>query len=90
MPEKKDRERSTKRKVNLVSSHNEREGDGPLAACSTEGRPADDLYRDGIPTFLKYHPKAGETVVYEAFRFSLQKFKLKEKESDNFLAVNMM
>jgi hypothetical protein len=50
----------------LVSSHSDREGNGPLAACSAEGSPAEALYRDkGIPSFLKYQPKAGETVVYE-------------------------
>jgi hypothetical protein len=59
--------RKTKRKVDLVSSHSERDGeDGPLAAYSTEGSAVSELYNnDRIPTFLKYHPKAGETVVYE-------------------------
>jgi hypothetical protein len=59
--------RKTKRKVDLVSSHSERDSeDGPLAACSTEGSAVSELYNnDRIPTFLKYHPKAGETVVYE-------------------------
>jgi hypothetical protein len=65
MQEKKDRK--TKRKVNLVSSHSDNERDnGPLAACSLEGSAVSELYNnDRIPTFLKYHPKAGETVVYE-------------------------
>jgi hypothetical protein len=58
--------KKTKRKVDLVSSHSDRERDeGPLAACSTEGPPAEALYKDRTPTFLKYHPKAGETVIYE-------------------------
>lgn len=59
--------KKTKRKVELTSSHSERDSeDGPLAACSTEGPPSEALYRnDRIPTFLKYNPKAGETVVYE-------------------------
>jgi hypothetical protein len=59
--------KKTKRKVDLVSSHSERDSeDGPLAACSTEGSAVSELYNnDRIPTFLKYHPKAGETLVYE-------------------------
>jgi hypothetical protein len=61
--------RKTKRKVDLVSSHSDNERDnnnGPLAAYSTEGSAVSDLYNnDRIPTFLKYHPKAGETLVYE-------------------------
>ena len=56
----------TKRKVDLVSSHSDDEQDGPLAAYSLEGPPADDLYmNDRIPSFMRYIPKAGETVVYE-------------------------
>jgi hypothetical protein len=56
----------TKRKVNLVSSHSDDEGEGPLATYTTEGRPADDLYRtDRIPSFMRYLPKDGERVVYE-------------------------
>ena len=63
--------RKTKRKVNLVSSHsnNERE-DGPLAVPIDNGSAISDLYkndRDGIPSFLRYQPKKGETVVYEEF-----------------------
>ena len=63
MPERK----KTKRKVELTSSHSERDSeDGPLAAYSLEGSAVSELYNnDRIPTFLKYHPKAGETVVYE-------------------------
>ena len=58
--------RNTKRKVDLVSSHSDRDRDeGPLAACSTEGSPASDLYKDKIPSFMRYLPKQGETVVYE-------------------------
>jgi hypothetical protein len=40
------------RKVDLVSSHSERDCDnGPLAAYSTEG--SAELYKnDGVPTFL--------------------------------------
>jgi hypothetical protein len=65
MAEKK--ERKTKRKVDLVSSHSDRDSeDGPLAAYSLEGSAVSELYNnDRIPTFLKYHPKAGETLVYE-------------------------
>jgi hypothetical protein len=59
--------RKTKRKVDLVSSHSDNEHqNGPLAAYSTEGSAVSELYKnDKIPTFLKYHPKAGETLVYE-------------------------
>jgi hypothetical protein len=57
---------TTKRKVDLVSSHSDDEGEGPLATYTTEGRPADDLYgNNGIPSFMRYVPKEGETVVYE-------------------------
>jgi hypothetical protein len=57
-----------KRKVDLVSSHSDDEGEGPLAAYSTEGRPADDLYRtDKVPSFMRYLPKDGERVVYEDY-----------------------
>ena len=61
------RERKTKRKVDLVSSHSEHDSeDGPLAAYSLEGSAVADLYKnDGIPSALRYLPKAGETVVYE-------------------------
>jgi hypothetical protein len=61
------KERKTKRKVDLVSSHsdNEREN-GPLAAYSTEGSAVSELYRnDRIPAFLRYVPKAGEQLIYE-------------------------
>jgi hypothetical protein len=57
----------TKRKVNLVSSHsdNDREN-GPLAAHSTEGSAASELYNnDRMPSFLRYIPKDGERLVYE-------------------------
>jgi hypothetical protein len=65
MAEKK--ERKTKRKVDLVSSHSDRDSqDGPLAAHSTEGSAVSELYKDDrIPAALRYLPKAGETVVYE-------------------------
>lgn len=61
------KERKTKRKVDLVSSHsdNERE-DGPLAAYTLEGSAVSDLYKnDRIPSFMRYLPKEGEQVVYE-------------------------
>ena len=61
--------RKTKLKVNLVSSHSERDSEeGPLAAYSTEGSAVSELYtkdNDRIPSFMRYNPKAGETVVYE-------------------------
>ena len=65
MAEKK--ERKTKRKVELTSSHSDNERDnGPLAAYTLEGSAVSELYNnDRIPTFLKYHPKEGETLVYE-------------------------
>jgi hypothetical protein len=65
MAEKK--ERKTKRKVDLVSSHSDRDSeDGPLAAYSLEGSAVSELYKnDSIPSALRYLPKAGETVVYE-------------------------
>jgi hypothetical protein len=65
MPEKK--ERKTKRKVDLVSSHSDRDSeDSPLAAYSLEGSAVSELYKDDrIPAALRYLPKAGETVVYE-------------------------
>jgi hypothetical protein len=65
MAEKK--ERKTKRKVDLVSSHSDHDGeDGPLAAYSLEGSAVSELYKnDSIPSALRYLPKAGETVVYE-------------------------
>jgi hypothetical protein len=59
--------KKTKRKVDLVSSHSERDSeDGPLAAYSLEGSAVSELYtNDRIPSALRYLPKAGETVVYE-------------------------
>jgi hypothetical protein len=59
--------RKTKRKVELVSSHSDRDNeDGPLADYSLEGSAVSELYRNsGIPPFMRYLPKAGETVVYE-------------------------
>ena len=65
MAEKK--EGKTKRKVNLVSSHSERDSEnGPLAAYSTEGSAVSELYNnDRIPSFMRYQPKPGETIVYE-------------------------
>ena len=59
--------RKTKRKVDLVSSHSDRDSeDGPLAAYSLEDSAVSDLYKnDRIPSALRYLPKAGETVVYE-------------------------
>ena len=59
--------KKTKRKVDLVSSHSDRDSeDGPLAAYSLEGSSVSELYKnDGIPSALRYLQKAGETVVYE-------------------------
>jgi hypothetical protein len=59
--------KKTKRKVDLVSSHSDRDSeDGPLAADSLEGSAVSELYKnDGIPSALRYLQKAGETVVYE-------------------------
>jgi hypothetical protein len=59
--------KKTKRKVDLVSSHSDRDSeDGPLAAYSLEGSAVSELYKnDSIPSALRYLPKAGETVVYE-------------------------
>jgi hypothetical protein len=59
--------KKTKRKVDLVSSHSDRDSeDGPLAAYSLEGSAVSELYKDDrIPSALRYLPKAGETVVYE-------------------------
>jgi hypothetical protein len=66
MAEKKERIK-TKRKVDLVSSHSERDSEnGPLAAHSLEGSAISDLYKnDGIPSFMRYIPKEGETVIEE-------------------------
>jgi len=64
MAEKK--ERKTKRKVDLVSSHSDDESDGPLAAYSTEGSAVSELYKnDRIPSFLRYIPKDGEQLIEE-------------------------
>jgi hypothetical protein len=59
--------KKTKRKVDLTSSHSERDSeDGPLAAYTLEGSAVSELYKnDSIPAALRYLPKAGETVVYE-------------------------
>ena len=62
--------RRTKRKVSLVSSHSDNDNeDGPLVAIIDNGTPASELYtgdRDrGIPSFMRYTPGAGQTVVYE-------------------------
>ena len=59
--------KKTKRKVELTSSHSDRDSeDGPLAAYSLEGSAVSELYKnDGIPSELRYIPKAGETLVYE-------------------------
>lgn len=59
--------KKTKRKVDLVSSHSDRDSeDGPLAAYTLEGTAVSELYKDNaIPAALRYIPKAGETVVYE-------------------------
>jgi len=66
MPEMKDRDRKTKRKVNLVSSHSDNErDDGPLAVCIDTGIYKDD--RDKIPSFTRYKPGAGQTLVYEDY-----------------------
>jgi hypothetical protein len=59
--------KKTKRKVDLVSSHSDRDSeDGPLAVYSLEGSAVSELYKnDGIPSALRYLQKAGETAVYE-------------------------
>ena len=59
--------KKTKRKVDLVSSHSDRDSeDGPLAAYTLEGSAVSELYKnDRIPSALRYIPKAGETLVYE-------------------------
>jgi hypothetical protein len=61
---------TTKRKVDLISSHSENERDnGPLAAYSLEGSPADDLllHKHRVPAFLRYIPKDGEQVTDEYY-----------------------
>lgn len=61
--------RRTKRKVSLVSSHSDNENeDGPLFAIIDNGSPASELYNnnnDRIPSFMRYKPGAGQTIVYE-------------------------
>jgi hypothetical protein len=64
--------KKTKRKVDLTSSHsdNEREN-GPLAAYTLEGSAVSDLYKNnGIPSFMRYIPKEGETVIEEEIYIS--------------------
>jgi hypothetical protein len=62
-----DCKRKTKRKVDLVSSHSDNEHEnGPLAAHSLEGSAVSDIYKyDGIPAFLRYLPREGETLISE-------------------------
>ena len=61
--------KKTKRKVNLVSSHSDNERENcPLAGRNTvQVSAVSDLYKnDSIPShFMRYLPRAGETVVYE-------------------------
>jgi hypothetical protein len=66
MAEKKERTK-TKRKVDLVSSHSDRDSeDGPLAAHSLEGSAVSELYKsDRTPSFMRYHPKEGEQLIEE-------------------------
>ena len=61
--------RRTKRKVSLVSSHSDNDNeDGPLVAIIDDGSPVSALYNDDrIPSFLRYKPGAGQTVVYEDY-----------------------
>ena len=63
--------RKTKRKVDLVSSHSDNDNeDGPLFAIIDNGSPASALYQDdrnGIPSYMRYKPGAGQTVVYEDY-----------------------
>ena len=59
---------TTKRKVNLVSSHsNENNEGGPLAAYTLEGSAVSDLYKnkDRIPSFMRYFPREGEQLIEE-------------------------
>jgi hypothetical protein len=51
----------------LASSHSERDSEnGPLAAYSTEGSAVSELYKNnGIPSFMRYHPKEGEQLIEE-------------------------
>ena len=59
--------KKTKRKVDLVSSHSDRDSEeGPLVAYSLEGSAVSELYKnDRIPSALRYIPKAGETLISE-------------------------
>jgi len=63
--------RKKKRKVDLVSSHTDNESDGDdgtLSICIDDGSAVSALYkddRDKIPSFMRYLPGAGQTVVYE-------------------------
>jgi hypothetical protein len=61
--------KKTKRKVDLVSSHSDNERDeGPLAVCIDTGSAVSELYKDDrIPSFMRYKPGAGQTVVYEEY-----------------------
>ena len=63
MAEKKDRE--TKRKVDLISSHSDIERDnGPLGAYTLEGSAVSDPYTtDRVPSFMRYIAKDGEQLV---------------------------
>ena len=58
------KERKTKHKVDLISSHSYNERDnGPLVAYTLG---VSDLYKNvGTPSFMCYLPKEGEQVVYE-------------------------
>ena len=61
------KERKTKPKVDLVSSHsdNEREN-GPFVAYTLEGSAVSDFYNnDRIFSYMHYVPKDGEQLVYE-------------------------
>ena len=57
----------TKRKVNLVSSHSDNDNeDGPLVAIIDDGSAVSALYKDDrIPSFMRYKPGAGQTLVSE-------------------------
>jgi hypothetical protein len=63
LPERK----KTKRKVDLVSSHLERDSENvPLAAHRLEGFAVSELYNnDRVPSFMRYHPKEGEQLIEE-------------------------
>ena len=61
--------KTTKRKVNLVSSHSDNErDDGPLILPSNEGSAVSELYdrdRDRVPSFMRYLPKQGQQLIEE-------------------------